>query len=353
MSKSKIITGIGALIIAAAAISQTGSTIVGSRQFNGILDAAGTTLQNVRQGSTNPSTCGQNPTGSTAGAVESFLNTSTSPAILYDCSASAPNTWVARGVPLSSVSTSKGATLLYGPITFTNVTYPVVSKPAISFGATTALYTVPTNRKAWVAEVYMLNASSAAISPVYITYTPSGGSAYLAQALTGVVNSISSAVVGLIMPAQSTLAIQLGSGSGTAPNVWAYVVEFDASVPVSSAVVLGIASGTNTIFTATAPTFIGSANPSVGSLNLAITGGIPFGAATVESNTYTATYYYVPSGSSIGAATQIYPSTASGTSVRNTFYAAWNPLMATGDSIAFTSTGNEPNGMAWVNVGKQ
>ena len=338
------------LFVVEALVAQ--STVVGSRQFNGILDTAGTTLQNVRQGASNPSTCGQNPTGSTAGAVESFLNTSTSPAILYDCSAQTPNTWVARGVPLSSVSTNKGATLLYGPVTYTNVTYPTARAQAVAFGSTVSMYTVPANRRAWSGACGVLNQSNAAVL-VYENYVPSGGSGsyVLSSSNTAAVSAnFVVQITGIFLDAGDSLSLSVGAGSGQLLNAACHVIEFDATVPVRSIRVLGIPAGNATVYTATRTTLLGSTSPTIGALQFVFGTPLNYAAITNDATVTTNIGYYVPAGQSLGTSTMTSNGGLGAYLRSNNVGTGETPQMAIGDSIIFTSNVASAGGMYWINV---
>jgi hypothetical protein len=229
-------------------------------------------------------------------------------------------------------------------VALTNPKFPSAYALNLSAGDTD-LYTVPANRKALLLSAPFTNPTGNGNSPIVLAEVKTGGVYHTFDfvsngAPAGTYGS-DLAVAPFLLAAGESFSVNCGSSGD---SVWAFLVEFDATVPIQDARLFSLAAGNNTLFTVPASktvAFMGF--PASGS------GGIQRGRVWYWNNTGAnriITMNAVPSGSSPSVNNQFQSAATAGNQqmVQQTFYGGLLP----GDFININTDVNTATQTAYV-----
>jgi len=215
------------------------------------------------------------------------------------------------------------------------------------------LYTPAAGKRALVSNFTVYNDSAGTPTgypevKVSATYYP-----LASVAATIAANTTSNIVFGLILDSTTTLAFN--AGTTAVINVWASIIEYDATVPVFSKYVAGLASGNNTIYTVTSGRT--GCLLSTTSSNKDAAFGLNTGAKSVgyfngSGGSRTITVNLVPSGGSVATTNLFGFSISTG---NNALYAGavGSACLSAGDFVNIATDANTATQFAWVNVIEQ
>lgn len=223
----------------------------------------------------------------------------------------------------------------------------VSGQAVISSATDTDLYTVPSNKRAFVLG-WMVNnpGSSASVSPEFkisSTYYP------LVTAGTG--NNFYVPFVPYVAEAGESFSIN--TASATTTSAYVSVIEFDNTANLKSVKITSFINGNNTVYTVPAAktAFLVPMNllgQPQGSTTSPSVGSEVIGYANASGSSRSIQMYQVPSGQSVGTNYSVAGSfnVANGTSNGRGFQGALN----TGDFIVINSNASTASQLGWVTV---
>lgn len=278
-------------------------------------------------------------------AAHTLANFSAVSKLLGSGSASATPTEITLGSNLSmsgttlSASGSNSGPTWPGGLPLTSQKWASGVNVSVSTGDTD-LYTVPSNKRALVAAMYLYNASGVGNIVWYPQVKISGTYYRLATNATTANTASGTLAVGYVAEAAEIISINTATNNGGV--VFAYILEFDDTCAVKSSKLTSVSAGDNTLYTASGVT---ATILSVGNVYLLPSAASLIAAVNSSGNPRTYIAKITPSG---GSATQVSASANPADGVRSQLSVPG--MLQNGDAIVVNSDAATATQFMWATV---